>query len=189
MYFCSLHLRWNNQQKRIECRILTQGLPEPPPSTAAKPLPPTKTLLPKLQPTPPPPHQFINIASLPTKPPTQPQLPTALSTSAVQYNSPSNIPIPRTTQFHQKKRKEREESGEELPGSKRTYQIKQCFNTCKYCKLPKTKDLGHSRHIGINSVDTFCPALEGKQYDSKEAWMAARKTVNPPKPKVKSGFK
>ena len=166
----------------MECRILTQGLPEPPPSTAKHPPPPAKTLVPKPQPTPPPPHQFITIASLPTKPKTQPQLPTAPSTSsAVQYNSPSPIPIPRTTTFNQKKRKEREESGEEL--EKRSYKRKQCFNTCKHCKLPKTKDFGHSRHIGIHSVDTFCPVVEGKQFESKEVWMAARKVVNPPKPK------
>ncbi|CAB3994605.1 Hypothetical predicted protein [Paramuricea clavata] len=55
---------WNDRQRHIECRILTQGLPEPPPRTAPKPdLPPAKRLLPKPQPTPPPPHQFVTITT------------------------------------------------------------------------------------------------------------------------------
>jgi hypothetical protein len=47
--------------------------------------------------------------------------------------------------------------------------------------LPKTKDFGHSRHIGQNGLDTFCPEVEGKEYVNKEAWLAAKKLANPPK--------
>ena len=50
-------------------------------------------------------------------------------------------------------------------------------------KETKTKVFGHSRHVGQYSVDTFCPAVEGKQYVDNDAWMKARKEVNPPKPK------
>jgi hypothetical protein len=122
----------------------------------------------------------VTIPSLPTKPPTQLQPPTTPSTSS-QYNSPSPIPIPRTTLFNQRKRKERDEAPNN--GSKRKYERKQCFNVCKHCKLPKTKDFGHCMHVGQYSVDTFCPAVEGKQYPNRDAWMNARKEVNPPKPK------
>ncbi len=175
-------LRWNNRQKTLEKKILLQALPQPPPRAATKPLPPAKPLLPKPLPTPPTPHTFITIPTLPTKTPTQQQLPSTPTTSSTQiYNSPTTIPVPRTTEYRHRKRQEQEEP--EAGGSKRKYQRKATFNTCNHCKLPKTKDFGHSRHIGVHSVDTFCPAVEGKQYGSKEAWMKARKAANPPKPK------
>jgi hypothetical protein len=49
--------------------------------------------------------------------------------------------------------------------------------------FPKTKDFGDSKHIGIHSVDTFCATVEGNEFGTKEACMATRKMVNPPKPK------
>ena len=107
---------------------------------------------------------------------TQPTPPIAI------YNSPSTIPIPKTTEYYQQKRRaESQEAGE----NKRKYNRKTCFNICSHCKLPKTKDFGHSRHIGEHGVDTFCPAVEGKEYANKDAWMQARKTANPPKKKKK----
>jgi hypothetical protein len=163
----------------MERRILGQALPEPPQTTALTPLPPAKPLLHKPLPTPPTAHPFVTIPTLPSNRP----LPSTPSTSTTVYNSPTTIPVPRTTEFHHRKRQLQQEESSEAGGSKRNYKRKASFNTCKHCKLPKTKDFGHSRHIGIHSVDTFCPAVEGKEFGNKEAWMAARKVVNPPKPK------
>jgi hypothetical protein len=87
--------------------------------------------------------------------------------------------VPKSTQYYQNKRKQEDET---QPNKKR-YERKKTFNTCGHCKLPKTKDFGHSRHIGQNGVDTFCPSVEGKQFVNKEAWLAARKVANPPKNK------
>lgn len=47
--------------------------------------------------------------------------------------------------------------------------------------MPKTKEFGHSRHVGENDVKTFCPSVEGKVYVHSEAGMAARKAINPQK--------
>ena len=103
-------LRWNNRQKTLEKKILLQALPQPPPRAATKPLPPAKPLLPKPLPTPPTPHTFITIPTLPTKTPTQQQLPSTPTTSSTQiYNSPTTIPVPRTTEYRHRKRQEQEE--------------------------------------------------------------------------------
>ncbi len=214
----------------MEKKILMQVLPKPPPTTATKPLPPAKPLLPKPLPTPPTAHPFTTIPTLPTNTPPQQQLPSTPTTSSTQiYNSPKTIPVQRTTEYHHRKRqqhqKEPETGGSQtsshpttpsLPSQpylpthlnnhslphpspypprfttvqqlytsharpitatekgssrrnlklvvqKRKYTRKACFNTCNHCKLPKTKDFGYSRHIGVHSVDTFCPAVEEKE--------------------------
>ena len=180
----------------MEERILMQALTEPPPLAASTPLPPAEHCCPKLfppkqlpKPIPisPTPHPFVIIQTLPSK--SQQQLPSKASPSSTPStssspstsfshvcNSPANIPVLRTTNYNHSKRQQEESESR-----------KACFNICKHCKLPETKDFGHSRHIGIHSVDTFCPAVEGKPYTSKEEWMKARKVVNPPKPKDSSG--
>ncbi|XP_071834946.1 uncharacterized protein, partial [Apostichopus japonicus] len=66
-----------------------------------------------------------------------------------------------------RKKREGERQGNENP--KRKYIRKSTFNLCHSCQMSKTKDFGHSHHIGRLGVDTFCPAVEGKQYVSKEA--------------------
>ena len=165
--------RWNNRQKKIERNVLTQGMPSPPTITAIEPLHTAQTLLQKPLPTPTTPHSFHT--------PTQTistHNPTSSSTQPF-YNSPKTINIPKTTLYYIQKRK-REESTTQKRNYKRTTQ----FNKCSHCNLPKTKNFGHSRHIGQNAVDTFCPSLEGKLYVSTAAWLAARKAVNPPKEKL-----
>ncbi|CAB3997296.1 Hypothetical predicted protein [Paramuricea clavata] len=99
-------LVWNDHQKNLEERILTQAIPPSPPKTALKPLRPARPLLPKPIPTPPPPHTF----PIPTVQPL-PQLPRPIQlcsqpeTSTPLYNSPTNIEVPKSTQYYQNKRR------------------------------------------------------------------------------------
>ena len=147
---------------------------------STQPLPPARLLLPKpLASTAQTPHQFGTIPNVPSQR-SRPQQHLAgnqgtPSTAAVKC-SPS-LPIPRSTLYYQRKRAQEQEQ----EPSRRKYERKSSFNTCKHCQLPKTKEYGHSRHVGQHGLDTFCPAVEGKLFDSKGAWLDARKKENPPK--------
>jgi hypothetical protein len=132
-------LRWNKRQKGMERIILRQALPEPPPTTASKPLPPAKPLLPKPLPTPPTAHPFVTIPTLPSNIPTRPQLPSTPSTSITQFTTalqPYLFPEPQNPQMQKENIQERLASTHASTGS-----------------FPKTKDFGDSKHI----VDTWIP--------------------------------
>jgi hypothetical protein len=136
----------------MEKKIVKQALPEPPPRTASKPLPPAKPLLPEPLSTTPPtllsPSQPYNLTHLPNHNCLPLQAPQPLKFTTAQQP----IPVPRTTEYHNLKRQLQQEESSEAGGSKRKYTRKACLNTCKHCKFPKMKYFGHSRHIGIHSV-------------------------------------
>ena len=104
---------------------------------------PARPLLPKPNPIPPPPHTFpiptaqpLPQQPIPTKPPEPPT-----------YNSPISIEVPKSTKYYQNKRKAENDNDD-----KRAYSRKKIFNICAHCQKPKTKDFGHSRHIGQNGT-------------------------------------
>lgn len=161
----------------MEKKILTQGLPKPAVMESREPLPTARNLLPK-PPEAQTPHQFATVVNQPTRR----QRPVMKQQQQPAYNSPSPIPVPKSTYYHQRKRAAESSSEPD----KRTYVRKQTFNVCKHCKLPKTVDYGHGRYVGDLGIDTFCPAVEGKEYPNKEAWVEARRKENPPKKKAKN---
>ncbi len=180
---------------------------------ADEPLPPARTLLPTSTQTSQGPHQFglpVNMpsqrqnrqtASIPATAPsaaipqqaatpsaTVPQQTATLSATAVQpqapvYNSPLPIPVPRSTTYYRQKRAAETQSSQNEEKRTRKYDRKTAFNVCKHCHMPKTKSFGHSRHIGDLGLETYCPAVEGRQYPNAEAWLKARREANPKKKK------
>ena len=170
----------------IENRVLIQSLPPTAPVESAEPLPPTQSLLSK-QPTYPArtPHDFKPIPNLPTERPkgTQRVVPPAEGAVRV-YNSPTVIPVQRTTLYNQRKRAAKAETPTSPEtASKLKYQRSTTFNVCRQCHLPKTKTFGHSRHVGRYGLETFCPSVEGKRYPSVDARLQERRRENPKKEK------
>lgn len=179
----------------METAILTQGFPQPPAMEARDTLPPARRLLPKpVQ----PPSQELHQFQLPPNEPsvrnkrnhaagTQLAPPSSAASIVLQqplpvYNSPLEIPVPKRTTYNQLKRAaEMQSSGAEE--KKRKYERKAAFNICKHCFLPKTKSFGHSHHVGELGLETFCPAVEGKEYANNDAWLEARRIANPTKKK------
>lgn len=153
---------------------------------SSKPLPPARSLLPKpaVYPTQTP-HDFQAVPNIPTERGLQSQRVVPAAMGVVPrlplYNSPSLIPVPRTTLFNQRKRAA--ETRTENDKEKRKYQRTATFNICKHCHLPKTKNFGHSRYIGQFGVESFCPSVEGRRYASKEVWLEERRKENPRKNK------
>ena len=180
--------RFNKRQKTIENRVLIQSLPPTAPVESAEPLPPAQSLLSK-PPTYPAqkPHdlnlfQIYQLKDLKT----QRVVPPAEGAAHV-YNSPTVIPVPRTTLYNQRKRAaEAERPISTQTASKWKYQRPTTFKICRQCHLPKTKTFGHSRHVGIFGLEPFCPSVEGKRYPSVDAWLQERRRENPKKRKNNS---
>ena len=150
---------------------------------SSEPLPPARSLLsqPIASTSTGTAHDFGTIPNLPSERSVhRPVLPKFAPGKPTVTSSPGpSQPVPRTTLYHRRKREQEEERSE--GSAKRKYERKSSFNCCKHCHQPKTKEYGHSRHIGQHGLDTFCPAVEGRLFPSKDAWLAARKRENPPR--------
>ena len=156
---------------------------------SSEPLPPAQSLLSKVPVHPAQPrHDFQTVPNLPAERGNNsqrvvPAAAAAIATSGVPalYNSPSVIPVPRTTLYNQRKRAAQNDADGD--SQKRQYKRSTTFNICKHCHLPKTKNFGHSRHIGRYGLETFCPSVEGKGYANVTVWLEERRKENPRKSK------
>ena len=167
--------------RTLERRVLEQGLPPQPDAevAAAIPLPPAK----QLPATPPQQqqHQFSHpqpsqqpatapaVAVQPTVAPTlsRTQILSAADPIAPQSSTSAAppvtaLPIPRTTAWRKRAAAAKSTEGKKGKKPKRKYERSTTFNMCGYCRLPKTKEFGHSRHVGDSGTDTYCPSVEGK---------------------------
>lgn len=155
------------------------AIPTPAVMESKDPLPPAKNLLPK-PPESKTPFQFQTVTNQPSERRRKRPRP-ADTEQETDPNTPATKPVPKSTFYHQRKRAETAATSQDT--ERRSYVRKATYNMCKQCKQPKTAEYGHGRYTGEFGTDTFCPAVEGKQYPSKEAWLEAQKKENPAKKK------